>query len=138
MSHGPARDVRSPPPPLSHPGEGEHGSSLPSEFSGRVSDSGEGRWTVKAAIDEAVPAPVLPTALDARFSSRGAADFEDKLLSALRIPFIKITAGDGTLMELKPRPVDIEVTRPIGESYTGRDSQLDAAVRELLKQIEQR
>jgi tricorn protease len=58
--------------------------------------------------------------------------------SALRIPFNKITASDGTLMELKPRPVDVAVTRPIGESYMGRDSQLDAAVRELLKQIEQR
>lgn len=58
--------------------------------------------------------------------------------SSLRIPFIKITAGDGTVMELKPRPVDVTVTRPIGESYTGRDSQLDTAVRELLKQIEQR
>jgi Tol biopolymer transport system component/C-terminal processing protease CtpA/Prc len=58
--------------------------------------------------------------------------------SALRIPFTRITASDGTLMELKPRPVDVAVTRPIGESYTGRDSQLDAAVRELLKQIEQR
>ena len=58
--------------------------------------------------------------------------------STLRIPFIKITASDGTLMELKPRPVDVAVTRPIGESYTDHDSQLDAAVRELLKQIEQR
>jgi tricorn protease len=58
--------------------------------------------------------------------------------STLRIPFNKITASDGTLMELKPRPVDVAVTRPIGESYTGRDSQLDTAVRELLKQIEQR
>jgi tricorn protease len=58
--------------------------------------------------------------------------------SALRIPFIKITTSDGTLMELKPRPVDVAVTRPIGESYTDHDSQLDAAVRELLKQIEQR
>ncbi|MEN3334132.1 MAG: tricorn protease [Blastocatellia bacterium] len=58
--------------------------------------------------------------------------------SFLRIPFTRITASDGTLMELKPRPVDVAVTRPIGESYTGRDSQLDAAVRELLKQIEQR
>ena len=55
--------------------------------------------------------------------------------SNLRIPFIKITASDGTLMELKPRPVDVPVVRPIGESYTGSDSQLDAAVRELLKQM---
>lgn len=57
------------------------------EFAGRVSDSGEGRWTIKAAIDEAVPAPVLTTALYARFSSRGSADFQDRLLSALRYQF---------------------------------------------------
>ncbi|SIO66879.1 6-phosphogluconate dehydrogenase (decarboxylating) [Singulisphaera sp. GP187] len=56
-------------------------------FSGRVSDSGEGRWTVKAAIDEAVPAPVLTTALFERFYSRGESDFADKLLSALRYEF---------------------------------------------------
>jgi len=58
-----------------------------SNFEGRVSDSGEGRWTIKAAIDEAVPAPVLTTALYARFSSRGEADFQDKLLSAMRFQF---------------------------------------------------
>jgi 6-phosphogluconate dehydrogenase len=57
------------------------------EFSGRVSDSGEGRWTIKAAIDEAVPVPVLSTALYQRFSSRGESDFQDKLLSALRFEF---------------------------------------------------
>ncbi len=57
------------------------------KFAGRVSDSGEGRWTVQAAIDEGVPAPVLTTALYARFSSRGDAEFEDKLLSALRNQF---------------------------------------------------
>ena len=57
------------------------------EFAGRVSDSGEGRWTIKAAIDEAVPAPVLTTALYERFSSRGEADFQDKLLSAMRFEF---------------------------------------------------
>jgi 6-phosphogluconate dehydrogenase len=56
-------------------------------FAGRVSDSGEGRWTIKAAIDEAVPAPVLTTALYERFSSRGDADFQDKLLSAMRYEF---------------------------------------------------
>jgi 6-phosphogluconate dehydrogenase len=56
-------------------------------FAGRVSDSGEGRWTIKAAIDEGVPAPVLSTALFERFSSRGAADFQDKLLSAMRFEF---------------------------------------------------
>ncbi len=58
-----------------------------SKFAGRVSDSGEGRWTIKAAIDEAVPAPVLTTALFQRFSSRGEADFQDKLLSAMRFEF---------------------------------------------------
>ena len=58
-----------------------------SGFAGRVSDSGEGRWTISAAIDEAVPAPVLTTALYARFSSRGEADFQDKLLSAMRFQF---------------------------------------------------
>jgi 6-phosphogluconate dehydrogenase len=56
-------------------------------FAGRVSDSGEGRWTIKAAIDEAVPVPVLTTALYERFSSRGDADFQDKLLSAMRYQF---------------------------------------------------
>jgi 6-phosphogluconate dehydrogenase len=56
-------------------------------FSGRVSDSGEGRWTVKAAIDESVPAPVLSTALYQRFSSRGEADYADRLLSAMRAAF---------------------------------------------------
>jgi 6-phosphogluconate dehydrogenase len=58
-----------------------------SEFAGRVSDSGEGRWTIKAAIDEAVPVPVLTTALYERFSSRGEADFQDKVLSAMRFQF---------------------------------------------------
>jgi 6-phosphogluconate dehydrogenase len=58
-----------------------------SEFAGRVSDSGEGRWTIKAAIDEAVPVPVLTTALYERFTSRGEADFQDKLLSAMRFQF---------------------------------------------------
>jgi len=56
-------------------------------FQGRVSDSGEGRWTIKAAIDEAVPVPVLSSALYERFSSRGEADFADKLLSAMRYEF---------------------------------------------------
>jgi len=56
-------------------------------FAGRVSDSGEGRWTIKAAIDEAVPTPVLTAALYERFASRGEADFADKLLSALRYEF---------------------------------------------------
>ncbi len=58
-----------------------------SEFGGRVSDSGEGRWTIKAAIDEGTPAPVLSAALYERFSSRGEADFADKLLSAMRYEF---------------------------------------------------
>ena len=57
------------------------------KFEGRVSDSGEGRWTIKAAIDEAVPVPVLTTALYERFSSRGEAGFSDKLLSAMRFQF---------------------------------------------------
>ena len=56
-------------------------------FDGRVSDSGEGRWTIKAAIDEGVPAPVLSAALYSRFSSRGEAEFGDKLLSAMRFGF---------------------------------------------------
>ena len=58
-----------------------------SQFAGRVSDSGEGRWTIQAAIDEAVPAHVLTAALYERFSSRGEADFADKLLSAMRFQF---------------------------------------------------
>ena len=57
------------------------------EFAGRVSDSGEGRWTIKAAIDEGVPVPVLTTALYERFASRGEADYQDKLLSAMRFGF---------------------------------------------------
>jgi 6-phosphogluconate dehydrogenase len=56
-------------------------------FAGRVSDSGEGRWTIKAAIDEAVPAPVLTSALYQRFSSRGEAEFQNRLLSAMRFAF---------------------------------------------------
>jgi len=58
-----------------------------SKFAGRVSDSGEGRWTIKAAIDEAVPVPVLSAALYQRFSSRGEADYQGKLLSAMRYQF---------------------------------------------------
>ena len=57
------------------------------KFTGRVSDSGEGRWTLMAAIDESIPAPVLSAALFERFSSRGEADFADKVLSALRYQF---------------------------------------------------
>jgi 6-phosphogluconate dehydrogenase len=57
------------------------------KFAGRVSDSGEGRWTIHAAVDEAVPAPVLTSALYARFNSRGEADFQNKLLSAMRYQF---------------------------------------------------
>ena len=56
-------------------------------FSGRVSDSGEGRWTSIAAIDVSAPAPVLTTALYSRFASRGEADFGDKVLSAMRFGF---------------------------------------------------
>ncbi len=58
-----------------------------SNFEGRVSDSGEGRWTLQAAIDEGVPTPVIATALFQRFSSRGEADYADRLLSALRFQF---------------------------------------------------
>src|SRR3989442_652045 len=57
------------------------------EFAGRVSDSGEGRWTIKAAIDEAVPAPVLTASLYERFSSRGEAEFQNRVLSAMRFQF---------------------------------------------------
>jgi 6-phosphogluconate dehydrogenase len=56
-------------------------------FAGRVWDSGEGRWTIKAAIDEAVPAHIRTAALQERFSSRGEADFANKLLSAMRFQF---------------------------------------------------
>jgi len=55
--------------------------------------------------------------------------------SNLRLPYDRITANDGTVMEMHPRPVDIPVARPVGESYLGRDSQLEAAVTELLKQL---
>jgi 6-phosphogluconate dehydrogenase len=58
-----------------------------SGFQGRVSDSGEGRWTIQAAIDEAVPAPVLSAALYARFASRGESDFADRVQSAMRHQF---------------------------------------------------
>jgi len=58
-----------------------------SEFSGRVSDSGEGRWTIQAAIDEGVPAHVLTTSLYERFASRGEATFADKITSAMRKQF---------------------------------------------------
>ena len=57
------------------------------KFAGKVSDSGEGRWTIKAAIDEGVPVPVLTTALYERFASRGEADYQDKVLSAMRYGF---------------------------------------------------
>jgi 6-phosphogluconate dehydrogenase len=56
-------------------------------FAGHVSDSGEGRWTILAAVDEGVPAHVLTTALYERFSSRGEADYADRLLSAMRMQF---------------------------------------------------
>ncbi|HEY4396132.1 MAG TPA: 6-phosphogluconate dehydrogenase (decarboxylating), partial [Acidimicrobiia bacterium] len=64
-----------------------HRSPELANFAGRVSDSGEGRWTVMAAIDESVPAHVITAALFERFSSRGEADFADKLLSAMRSEF---------------------------------------------------
>jgi len=68
-----------------------------SKFAGHVSDSGEGRWTIQAAIDEGVPAPVLSAALYQRFSSRGEADYQDKLLSAMRFQFgghVEIPTGN--------------------------------------------
>ena len=68
------------------------------EFAGRVSDSGEGRWTIKAAIDEGVPAPVLSAALYERFASRGEAEFANKLLSAMRYEFgghVEKSSGSG-------------------------------------------
>jgi 6-phosphogluconate dehydrogenase len=68
-----------------------------SHFGGRVSDSGEGRWTIRAAIDEGVPAHVLSSALYARFSSRGEAEFSNKLLSAMRSQF-------GGHVEISPKP----------------------------------
>jgi 6-phosphogluconate dehydrogenase len=58
-----------------------------SDFTGRVSDSGEGRWTLKAAVDEGVPAPILSTALSERFASRGEEEFPDRVLSAMRFEF---------------------------------------------------
>ncbi len=70
-----------------------------SEFAGRVSDSGEGRWTIKAAIDEGVPTPVLATALMSRFDSQGKAVFADKVLSAMRFGFgghLEKPAGSGS------------------------------------------
>jgi 6-phosphogluconate dehydrogenase len=68
-------------------GHGAAGGPVAVEFADRVSDSGEGRWTIMAAIDEAVPAPVLTAALYARFSSRGEAGFQNQLLSAMRFQF---------------------------------------------------
>jgi len=64
-----------------------HNSPDLANFEGRVSDSGEGRWTLQAAIDEGVPAPVISSALFSRFASRGNADFADKLMSAMRFEF---------------------------------------------------
>jgi 6-phosphogluconate dehydrogenase len=57
------------------------------QFAGRVSDSGEGRWTIKAAIDEGVPVPVLSCSIYARFASRGESEFQNKVLSAMRYGF---------------------------------------------------
>jgi PAS domain S-box-containing protein len=57
------------------------------QFAGRVSDSGEGRWTIKAAVDEGVPVPVLSSSLYARFASRGESDFQNRVLSAMRYAF---------------------------------------------------
>jgi 6-phosphogluconate dehydrogenase len=73
-----------------------------SKFAGRVSDSGEGRWTIKAAIDEGVPAPVLSSALYERFSSRGDSGYQDRLLSAMRYQFgghVESTSGPPATQE---------------------------------------
>jgi 6-phosphogluconate dehydrogenase len=70
-----------------------------SKFEGRVSDSGEGRWTINAAVDEGVPAPVLSAALYERFTSRGEATYQDKLLSAMRFQFgghVEVAVGKPT------------------------------------------
>src|SRR5262249_1113470 len=72
---------------LGLPGAGRVRDPALGKFAGRVSASGEGRWTIKAAIDEAVPVHVLTAALYERFSSRGEADFADRLLSAMRYEF---------------------------------------------------
>jgi 6-phosphogluconate dehydrogenase len=75
-----------------------HGDAQLGNYGGRVSDSGEGRWTIEAAIDESVPAPVLSAALYERFSSRGEADFANKILSAMRKEFgghVEKPAGGG-------------------------------------------
>jgi 6-phosphogluconate dehydrogenase len=64
-----------------------HASPALSQFQGRVSDSGEGRWTVEAAVEEGVPVPIISAALFNRFSSRGASEFADRVLSAMRSQF---------------------------------------------------
>ena len=82
-----------------------------SKFAGRVSDSGEGRWTIMAAIDEAVPAPVLTAALYARFSSRGEADFQNQLLSAMRFQF-------GGHVEKAPRSDRVRTGMTMGDIHS--------------------
>ena len=77
--------------------------SVLAKFTGRVSDSGEGRWTIKAAIDEAVPVPVLTTALYERFTSRGEADFQDKALSAMRFRVRRTPGETGRQVTAKRR-----------------------------------
>ena len=80
-----------------------------SAFEGQVSDSGEGRWTIHAAIDEGVPAPVLSAALYARFSSRGHAGIADKVLSAMRSQFGgHVEKGEGDTMPTEVRPSEIK------------------------------
>ena len=83
-----------------------------SKFAGRVSDSGEGRWTIMAAIDEAVPAPVLTAALYARFSSRGEADFQNQLLSAMRFQF------GGHRGESRPRSDCLRTGTTMGDTHS--------------------
>ena len=85
-------------------------------FAGKVSDLGEGRWTIKAAIDEAVPVPVLSTALYERFSSRGEAIFSDKLLSAMRYEFgghLEKSARSAQVSTSKARRVFLSERREI-------------------------
>jgi 6-phosphogluconate dehydrogenase len=91
-----------------------------SKFSGRVSDSGEGRWTINAAIDEGVPAPVLSAALYQRFTSRGDEDFANKLLSAMRFEFGGHVDVGRTHMKVLATGEDEERKIPSGSKMTAR------------------
>ena len=95
-----------------------------SKFAGRVSDSGEGRWTIKAAIDEGVPAPVLTAALYERFSSRGNAEFQDKLLSAMRYEFgghlRRRRSSDATMQAREDTMTELDCDALVFFGATGR------------------